>query len=526
MQWLGRVVIWTTADMITPDIGNNLWACRAGIVRLFRLWRGSGALGGNGTMMTAAGVLRSYWGRKGFAFLAFLLLGLVAVLVAPAARSEPAAKDRYTGVASCAGSTCHGRMEGDGNVVRQDELKIWQEPSSPSGAHSRAYAVLKNARSRFIAKNLGLADAASAPICLGCHATTGATASGPVRLDDGVGCESCHGPAGGWIASHYAGVLDAPSAGPEMRAKHFANLSAGLKRLEDPAVRAGVCADCHFGSAKEGQFVTHRMMAAGHPRISFELDLFSQLQAHHQEDADYGWRKFGAPHARTDAVQMWAVGQATMLERSLDLFRSRRGQDGIFPEFFFLDCHSCHRRIFDQAQPVRTGLDNVGRNLPEGFPPYNDENLIMLAAAARIASPALAQELAARTGAFHRAMAADRAASVAAAAALGETAAKLKAAFAAKAFSNTDAFLLVDAIADKAISARFTDFAGSQQAVMGIDTLLGSLVRSGRITLGAAAGIRADIDRSYAAVKEPNSYKPAEFQTAFDRAVRAIGALR
>jgi hypothetical protein len=475
-----------------------------------------------------AGIGRSKSFQKSFAFLGLMLLAMLSILffAAPSAQSQAGAAGRYTGVASCAGSTCHGRMEADGVVVRQDELKIWQEPSSPSGAHSRAYAVLNNSRSRFIAKNLGLSDAASAPMCLGCHATAGANNVGAVRLHDGVGCESCHGPAGGWIASHYAGVMDAPSVGAEMRAKHLANLSAGLKKLEDPVVRAGVCADCHFGSAKDGQFVNHRMMAAGHPRMGFELDLFSQLQAHHQEDSDYGWRKFGRPTARTDAVQMWAVGQATVLERSLELFRSRRGQDGIFPEFFFLDCHSCHRRIFDQAQPVRTGVDNPGRNLPEGFAPYNDENLIMLAAAARLASPALAQELAARTAAFHRAMAQDRAAANSAAVALGETVAKLKAAFAGKSFSSTDAFVLVDAIASQPIRARFTDYAGSQQAVMGVDTLLNSMVSSGRITVGAAAGIRADIDRAYAAVREPNNYKPAEFQTAFERAVRAIGALK
>src|SRR3546814_14939618 len=51
------------------------------------------------------------------------------------------------GVATCAGSTCHGRNEGDGKVVRQDELRLWQEPSSKSGAHSRTYAALAGARS-------------------------------------------------------------------------------------------------------------------------------------------------------------------------------------------------------------------------------------------------------------------------------------------------------------------------------------------------------------------------------------------
>ena len=66
---------------------------------------------------------------------------------------------RYEGVASCAGSTCHGRAEGNGEVVRQDEIATWQAPSSPSGAHSRAYAVLDSPRGRQIAATLGLGKA-------------------------------------------------------------------------------------------------------------------------------------------------------------------------------------------------------------------------------------------------------------------------------------------------------------------------------------------------------------------------------
>lgn len=465
------------------------------------------------------------------AVLAAVLCALGALAASTPARSQGEGGARYTGVASCAGSTCHGRMEGDGSVVRQDELTKWQEPSTPGGAHSRAWTVLTNGRSRFIARNLGLGDPATAPICLGCHATAGALGGaggvrGTVPLEDGVGCESCHGPAGGWIAGHYAGVGTNADPDAEMRAKHLANLRAGLVKLEDPVVRAGVCVDCHFGSAADGQFVTHRIMAAGHPRLAFELDLFSSLQAHHQEDDDYGWRKFGVAGGRTDHVQLWAVGQATAIERSLALFQSRRGTEGMFPEFIFLDCHSCHRRIYDQAKPVRTGVDNPARPIPEGMPPYNDENLIMLAAAARMASPALADQLAARTAAFHKAMTTDRASAVAAAAQLSQTVAALKAAFASRGFSGADAFAMVDAIAAKTVTERFTDYAGSQQAVMGVDTLLGAMVSSGRVTVGAAASIRADIERAYAAVKDPNAYKPAEFQASLGSAVRAIGALR
>jgi hypothetical protein len=478
------------------------------------------------------------WAALAALALILAVLAVAAVIAAPPARSQAEVAGRYTGVASCAGSTCHGRMEGDGTIVRQDELMKWQEPSTPGGAHSRAWAVLSNSRSQFIARNLGLKDAATAPMCLGCHSSKGAIDAaggamrGTVPLEDGVGCESCHGPAGGWIASHYAGIGTNADPDREMREKHLANLSAGLKKLEDPVVRARVCVDCHFGSSGEGQFVTHRIMAAGHPRIAFELDLFSSLQAHHQEDGDYSWRKFGVANARTDHVQMWAVGQATALERSLQLFQSKRGTEGMFPEFYFLDCHSCHRPIFDQAKPVKTSLNNPGRalgdgrSLPEGMPPYNDENLIMLSAAARLVSADLAGELSARTAAFHRAMTVDRDSARAAAAQLGATVGKLKAAFASRNFSGTDAFALVDAISAKAISDRFTDFSGSQQAVMGVDTLLNAMVSSGRITVGAAAGIRGDIDRAYAAVKDPNAYKPVQFQQSLGSAVRAIRALR
>ena len=85
-------------------------------------------------------------------------------------------------------------------------------------------------------------------------------------------------------------------------------------------------------------------MAAGHPRLSFELDLFSTLQQHWNEDADYAARK--GTHR---SAAMWAVGQATALDRALTLFSNDRlGQRGVFPEFYFFDCHSCHRRISDE----------------------------------------------------------------------------------------------------------------------------------------------------------------------------------
>lgn len=429
----------------------------------------------------------------------------------PAATAQASANNVHLGVASCSGSTCHGRNEADGKIVRQDELMRWQEPSTPGGAHSRAFSVLSNARSRQIAQRLGLGNPESAPMCLGCHAAPASQRGPRFQLSDGVGCESCHGPASNWIVAHYS-----------VDASHQRNVSLGMVPLENPRARASVCLDCHFGSADEGQFVNHRIMAAGHPRISFELDLFSTLQQHHNEDADYIQRK-----GRTNNVRFWAVGQAMALERALNLYTNPRlGQEGIFPEFYFFDCHTCHRRIYDAEDAVKTGVRNPARPIPEGMPAFNDENMIMLAAAARVAAPAIAQRFDADSRAFHASLAQDRAAAVAAAGKLKQSAAALADAFSRTSFDRAQTFQIIDTIAGEAISPRFTDYEGSVQAVMAVDTLLNALVNSGAVAPASANGIRADINSAYAAVKDPNAYKPLEFRRALGSAARTIRTLR
>ena len=430
---------------------------------------------------------------------------------APVEAATDLASGTYLGVASCAGSTCHGRQEADGEIVRQDEIMRWQEESTPGGAHSRAFRVLREPRSIAIAQRLGLKDAASATECLGCH-TTDAARKGPrFQTNDGVGCESCHGASSDWLSSHYA-----------VGASHARNVSQGLIPLDNPKARASVCLDCHFGSAKKGQFVDHRIMAAGHPRISFEMDLFSTLQQHHDEDVDYIRRK-----GRTNSVQFWAVGQAMALERSLNLFtKPAIATEGIFPEFYFYDCHSCHRRIYDDASARPASVDNPGRPIPEGMPPYNDENMIMLSAAIKVAAPDIAGEFDSRSKAFHAAMAQGRGPAVQEAARLRQYAVQLADRFSRASFGRDQTFRIMETIAGQAISPRFTDYEGSVQAVMAVDTLLNGLVNSGQVSESAATSLRGQINRAYAAVADPNSYEPMKFRRALGGAVRTIRSLR
>lgn len=460
-------------------------------------------------MITSATVQGAVTGRRAGA----RILVLFAILLLGAGlHSSLAAAGLYQGVASCAGSTCHGRNEGDGKVVRQDELLHWQEPSSKGGAHSRAYAALASPRGQRIAAALGLGSATSASACLGCHATNApAGGRGPrFQIGDGVGCESCHGASSGWLSTHYA-----------VPATRVSNIAEGMVPLDNPRARASVCLDCHFGSSKPGQFVTHGMMAAGHPRVAFELDLFSALQQHWDEDADYAQRK-----GRTDSVRLWAVGQAEAVQRSLSLFaQPQLATEGLFPQFYFYDCHSCHRAIDDRPNRPRQFEVNPGRPMPFGLPPYNDENIIMLSAVAQVLAPGQAGAFDAASRQFHAAMGQGRPQAVAAAGRLRAAAASLSNAIAARR-DGSDAFTVIAAISGKAISPRFTDYTGSAQAVMGVDTLLNALVREGRITVGAAAGIRAQVNRAYAAVASPTSYDPPAFRAALGQAARSIEALR
>ena len=415
----------------------------------------------------------------------------------------------HEGVASCGGSTCHGRLAPTGKTVRQNELITWQDTTSPAGSHSQAWQVLTRSRAQGIAQRLGLGRAESAKECLGCHAEPASLRGSKFQISDGVGCEACHGGAAGWLVSHYT-----------VGATHADNVKNGMTGLEDPRARANLCLDCHFGSAKSGQFVTHKMMAAGHPRVSFELDLYSALQRHYDFDTDYVKRK---PLA--SGIKFWAVGQALAVERQLSLYADGvHTHEGVFPQFYFFDCQSCHRRISDEPNAALTAEANPGRPLPPGTPPFNDENMIMLSAIAKVAAPGEGANFDTAARAFHTAMAQSRDAT-AAASQLAGAARNLAAAMASHAFNRGETFAALDAVLSGAAS-RYTDYEGGAQAVMAADTLLNSLVAQGQVDRKAAESVRPQINKLYAEVHDTNAWHPAEFRDAIRQLAGAVGRLK
>jgi hypothetical protein len=419
----------------------------------------------------------------------------------------------HEGVATCAGSTCHSRPAASGLVVRQNELITWQDPHSEAGAHSRAWRVLTQPRGEAIAQRLGIGPAEKAPACLACHADPAPAAQRGARfqISDGVGCEACHGGAGGWIASHYA-----------VGATHAANVEKGMIALDDPKTRASRCLDCHFGGASENQFVSHRLMAAGHPQIAFELDLFTALQKHHDVDADYVSRH----KVVAGPVKTWAVGQAMALDRMLTLYGPRT-PGGVFPEFVFFDCQSCHRTFSSDDPKWRPVSEpNPARPIPVGTPPFNDANMIMLSAAAKVAAPALAGKLDAESRAFHEALAQNGGVARERATALAATSRSLADAFARHDFNRAETLAIFQGLLTGETAKRYTDYSGAYQAVMATDTLLNGLVADGALDRAQAARVRPDLDRAYQAVRDPNGFHPVVARAALQAVADKVRALK
>jgi len=85
----------------------------------------------------------------------------------------------FVGVAVC--KKCH-ESDAIGN-----QYKAWQQ--SP---HAKAYLLLKQEKALSLAKELSIENPSGNQQCLFCH-TTG-LGKNPALWEDGVGCESCHGP--------------------------------------------------------------------------------------------------------------------------------------------------------------------------------------------------------------------------------------------------------------------------------------------------------------------------------------------
>ena len=433
-----------------------------------------------------------------------LVLTVLATLGgASAAFADETPANRVLGVATCAGSSCHGAIEpAEGASVTQNEYLIWQSKD----AHAQAYNVLLSPRSQRIASNLGLESAHTADTCLDCHShnVEPAQRAGRFRLDDGVGCEACHGASENWLGPHVAGAAD--------RQAHAELKAAGLYPTEDPRLRAELCLSCHLGN--QDRFVTHRMYGAGHPRLSFELDTFTAIQpAHFTVDADYRRRKKTASHVRT-----WALGQAAAAEQLLRAMADDQHAQSAFPELAFFDCHACHHPMTNVRWTPRTGAD-------PGRPRLRDTTLIMLQLATSRIAPEVEATLARQTAALHVASQQDSRALQSAAASLIPTARDAADRLDQHAFSSADADGVVEAVIEAARRGDLRDYSAAEQATMALAAVLADLREQQSVK---AAKLQKTLDRCHEALASESDYRPEVFSAIIASlgssvASRAIG---
>lgn len=420
------------------------------------------------------------------------IVGLLPVAVAFAA-PPPISHDKALGVGSCAGSLCHGSVETWKNSgVLQNEYMTW----SRSDKHARAYAVLLNERSREIAGKLALPEPAHrSELCLDCHTHNPRPAlrGEEFRITDGVGCEACHGGSDRWIKAHV-----------EPGATHSDNLARGMYPTHDDVARARLCLSCHLGN--QDKLVTHRMMAAGHPRMSFELDTFTQIEpTHFRIDADWQKRK-----GTWDGVRAWAIGQAVAAQELLSLLQSSRGRDDLFPELVLFDCHSCHHAMADK----RNTAARVGAG--PGVVRLNDASLLMLQQIARRAVPDQAEEFARQVARLHKAIASGSDGLVQARMVEDQIAAMIPK-IGAHRFSDADLRGILNGLIDDGLAGQYADYQGAEQAVMAMQSVTEFM---GRHNLLRTRPLRPGMTQLLASVAHDEQYRPI----AFEQALRALKA--
>jgi len=428
---------------------------------------------------------------------------------ATTADQVPAPKeDLHLGVASCAGSNCHGaaRPYQNSSVV-QNEYTIWNREDP----HSKSYAVLLNDRSKRIARNLGLPKPPEASkICLDCHADNVPVSLRGKRFDinDGVGCEACHGGGNRYLGPHVSGEVT-----------HQQNLDLGLYPTEKPEERAQLCIQCHVGDQE--RFAIHKIMGAGHPRISFELDTFTEVHKHYVMDTDYLKRKGVYSHVNT-----WAIGQIKAARRFIDLYNNgKHSHRGLMPELSFFDCEACHHETLVPSDPLRESHPSgkgdsatskllwepraLSSNIGSGAVRFNDSGFVMTAILGELIAHDRGDQMRSAIMTLHKASQVDQPSLQQALKTIDHQLESLETDLLHHTYTVDDCHQLLRLLISRSRQNDFYSYAAAEQAVMAIEAIRATLEQQGdrSITDNSMNALRN-------ATQNPDGFHPALFRGA------------
>lgn len=399
---------------------------------------------------------------------------------------------RFLGAVSCASSNCHGSVAPRQKYgVKQNEYVTWLKRDK----HANAYNVLHNKTSSLIARNMRLTEKAyESDRCLSCHALNGArnAQARPIDVTEGVSCEACHGPGGGWIARH-----------TEDDWTHEMSVKAGMTNLRNLKIRAQTCLACHLGNAEKT--VDHELIAAGHPDLIFELDNYTAVLPPHWIPITDRRKTDG--REVTHGARAWAVGQAVAFRESL-LQLGRRARSESWPEFAEMDCYGCHHSLKGKVwrQARRDKSEGVGK------PRWSNAHFVMIRHIVSVFAPeeyeTLKEQVEQLSGYIAKiSTPAEKVASTATR--LAETMAQVTQKIVQSKVDDAAAKRLAGIIAKDVPYLLEADFDSVEQAVMAINTLIISMARSNPAM--AKSEVAKAIDNLYDDVEVPESFDPNRF---------------
>jgi len=400
---------------------------------------------------------------------------------------------RHLGPATCASSVCHGRvLANQRSNVLLNEYRTWAKHDR----HANAYLTLLNEDSRAIARKLGLENAHEADICLDCHADNVGPDKRGMRfhLDDGVGCEACHGGAERWLTSHAT-----------RDASHRSNLDAGMYPTDDLRARGELCLSCHLGTSNK--FANHRIMGAGHPRLAFEMDTFTIREPeHYQVDDDYRQRK-------TDetATRRWAVGALVTARRYAELLQGKLFTDHpLYPEIGLFDCHSCHDPFKDLGWSAQPATASLG----PGQVRLNDSSLLIATVVLSQFDESKGAELYSLIQALHDASGKDRQSVVEVSGQISRLLESFESVATSRELSTDKLHSARDSLLKLGEQGEFHDYAGAEQAVMSIDVLSFAIE-------DPSPDVKSTLTSMYQVVDDDDGYAPSSLVQKF-RAFKAL----
>ena len=428
---------------------------------------------------------------------AVILYGAICLTAPPfvSAAQRPAEPSKYDGPGSCSSTSCHGSVKPrTDNRIFQNEYSIWVLQDK----HAKAYDALTGPVGERMGRILNLGKSEQAAKCLACHAldVPADARAKTFEANEGVSCESCHGPASAWLGPHTTRDWT-----------HEKSVAAGMYDTRNLVRRTDKCLECHLGTREK--FVDHEMLAAGHPDLYFELDSFSSVMPRHWKMPRESAPGVPAEKDAWSGVREWGTGQAVQLRASMERLAWRaKGKN--WPEYSELQCFACHHSLTMPEQSWRQE-----RGYPErrpGDPPWNGSRFAVFRELVREVDSDAASRLDDQIGQIAKLLSQlnpdrESVASVSTNAALLSK--QIVSRIEAQPYDAAMTMRLLQRISNDADEISNEGERAGEQAAMALDSLFIAYTRTEKIP--NAADVRAAINGLFQQLENPSNYYPADF---------------